>query len=819
MKKVFNVEGMSCAACQSHVQKAVSSLNGITSVNVSLLTNTMEVEWNEEILSQEEIEKAVHKAGYKAYIPKGNDSKTKKKDKALIRLIISFVFLLLLMYVSMGHMVGLPLPPFLDGEDHVFAFALAQLLLTLPAVIIYFHFFISGYKKLFKGAPNMDTLIALGATASLVYGIFALVRIYQGYQNDDMALVHQYHHQLYFESAAMILTLVSLGKYLEGLSKKKTTKAIQKMMDLAPKKARILVNQEEKEIAVEEVKLEDVVIIKKGESIPVDGVIISGSASIDESTMTGESLPVYKKEGDSVLSSSIINAGYIQIRATKVGEDTSIHTMIRLVEEASNSKAPISKLVDKISGIFVPVIISLSVLTFIIYLLIKTTFEEAFNYAISMLVIACPCALGLATPVAIMVGTGKGAELGLLVKNAEILEKAHSISTIVLDKTGTITESKPQVTDWLTFHNEDEKDVIYSLEKKSEHPLALALVSFLEKEGAKEKVVEDFTAENGKGLRATVDGHSYFIGNEKDVTFEDKEILKEGERLSKEGKTTLYITKDGKVVGLVAIKDQVKENVKETIATLRHRGVRVVMLTGDHLYTAQAIAKEVGIEDVRAEVLPTDKKDVVEELKKETKGLVAMVGDGVNDALALSSADLGIAIGGGSDIALESSDIVLLKKDLSGLISIMDLSKRVLNTIRGNLFWAFIYNCIGVVLASGILYPSLGIRLNPMIGSLAMSCSSLFVVLNALTIYGFKGNQKKNIERKEEMQMIETKVQVEGMMCAHCKKHVEDAALSVAHVLKAEASLENKELTVYSNEEINKDALIQKIKEAGYDAK
>lgn len=816
MKKTFCVEGMSCAACQSHVQKAVSNLKGVISVNVSLLTNTMEVEWNEDVLSTKEIEDSVHRAGYKAYLPQGK--KVLKKDKKLIKLIISFVFLLLLMYVSMGHMIGIPLPPFLDGENHVFAFALAQLLLTIPIVVIYFHFFTSGYKKLFKGAPNMDTLIALGATASLVYGIFALIRIYQGYQSDNMELVHQYHHSLYFESAGMILTLVSLGKYLEGLSKKKTTKAIQKMMDLAPKKARILIDQEEKEVAVEEVKCDDIVIIKKGESIPVDGIIIEGSASIDESTMTGESLPVYKKEGDSVLSSSIINAGYIHIRATKVGEDTSIYTMIRLVEEASNSKAPISKLVDKISGIFVPVIISLSLLTLIIYLLLKTPFEEAFNYAISMLVIACPCALGLATPVAIMVGTGKGAELGLLVKNAEILEKAHSISTIVLDKTGTITEGKPKVTDWLSFNDEDCKDEIYSLEKKSEHPLALALVSFLEKEEAKEKEVHAFEAEIGKGLRGEIEGHVYFIGNEKEVAFQDETMHQEGIRLSKEGKTTLYITKDDKVIGCVAIKDEVKENVKETIATLTHRGVRIVMLTGDHIYTAKAIAEEVGIQEVRAEVLPTDKKDVVEALKKETHGLVAMVGDGVNDALALSSADLGIAIGGGSDIALESSDIVLLKKDLSGLISVMDLSKRVLNTIRGNLFWAFIYNCIGVILASGILYPSLGIRLNPMIGSLAMSCSSLFVVLNALTIYGFKDGKKNKEEKKEKLTMVETKIQVQGMMCAHCKKHVEDAAMSMAHVLKAEASLENKELVVYSDQPIDKETLIQKIKEAGYDA-
>lgn len=822
MKKKFCVEGMTCAACQAHVQKAVDKLPGIIMANVNLLSNSMEVEWDEKVLSVEDIEKAVKNAGYKAY-PFQKDKKEKKKDVALIRLCISFVFLLLLMYVSMGHMVGLPLPPFLDGEEHVFAYALTQCLLTIPVIIIYFHFFISGYKKLFKGSPNMDTLIALGSTASFLYGIFAMVRIYQGMKSGNMELVHQYHHQLYFESASMILTLVSLGKYLEGLSKKKTTKAIQKMMDLAPKTANVIENGEEKNIPIEEVKLGMHLVVRKGEAIPVDGKIIKGSASIDESTMTGESVPVFKKEEDSVLSSSIISSGYIEIEATKVGEDTSIATMIRLVEEASNSKAPISKLVDKISGIFVPVIMSLSLLTFIIYLLCKTPFEEAFNYAISMLVIACPCALGLATPVAIMVGTGKGAELGLLVKNAEILEKAHSISIVVLDKTGTITEGKPKVTDWISFDEENYEDIVYSLEKKSEHPLAHALVSYLEEKKAHEVDVSDFHAEIGKGISGKVQDITYKVGNGKEALDVETSKLEIGQKFAKEGKTALYIYKENQIVGCIGIKDQVKENVKETIATLLHRGVRVIMLTGDHLETAKAIANEVGIQEVRAEVLPNEKQEVVKELKKETKGLVAMVGDGVNDALALTSADLGVAIGGGSDIAMESSDIVLLKKDLSGLVSIIDLSKRVLFTIRGNLFWAFIYNCIGVVLASGILYPSLGIRLNPMIGSLAMSCSSLFVVGNALTIYGFQRKKKKQTkvekEEKENEMMNTMKIEVNGMMCAHCKKHVEDAVNKLPGVVKAEASLEQKCVTLSYQGDLDRNLVIQCIIDAGYEAK
>ncbi len=819
MKKKFDVEGMTCAACQSHVQGAVSKVKGVQSVSVNLLSNSMEVDLNENECSIQDIERAVSQAGYKAYEHQ-KESRKKAKNHDLRKLLISFGFLLVLMYLSMGSMIGIPLPPFLSGEDHAFYHALSQLIFTIPIIVIYFRYFKSGFQKLFKGKPNMDTLIALGSSISFLYGIFAIIRIFQGWQSQDLELVHHYHHNLYFESSGMILTLVSLGKYLEGLSKKKTTTAIEKLMDLAPKYAKRLNGEIEETVLVEEIKKGDILVVYKGDAVPVDGVIIEGSASLDEATLTGESIPNYKEKGAEVLSSSIVVAGYFKMEAVKVGDDTSINTMIRLVEEASNSKAPISKLVDKISGVFVPIIICLSLLTFIIYLIIKTPFEDAFNYAVSMLVIACPCALGLATPVAIMVGTGKGAECGLLVKNAEILEKAHLIKTIVLDKTGTITEGKPRIIEWLSFDGHDHLSEVYSLEKKSEHPLAQAVVEYGEAHSARLLESTGFEAISGHGICGDIDHHHYYIGNLKGVNV-GEDIKNQMESFARSGATPLVITQDDIAIGLIVIKDQVKPNVVETIQALKQKNIRVIMLTGDNHLTAQAIANEVGIDEVMADVLPQDKQAVIESLKEDNRHLVAMVGDGVNDALALTSADLGVAIGGGSDIAVESSDIVLLRKELGDIISIIDLSKRVLNTIKGNLFWAFFYNCIGIVLASGILYPSLGIRLNPMIGSLAMSFSSVFVVCNALTIYGFKPHKSNiNISSKEEEKMNKTmEIVVEGMMCGHCKSHVEKAAKSVANVLDAEANLEKKNVVISYHDTVDRQAIIDAIKEAGYDAK
>ena len=817
MKQKFSIIGMSCAACVGHVNKAVVHLKGVNNVDVNLLSNSMVVDYDETVVNINDIINAVSDAGYGAKIyEKVNNNAALKKD--LHKLIIAFILLILLMYVSMGHMVGLPLPPFLTGHMNALWYALTQLVITIPVLIIYRKYFISGYKKLFKLAPNMDSLIAISATASMVYGIFAIVMISIGLVNSNMELVSEYHHNLYFESAAMILTLVSFGKYLEQLSKRKTTQAISKLMDLAPKKALILKGDKEVEVSVEEVKVDDLLVVKKGFAIPVDGVIVEGNAAIDEANITGESMPAQKGVNQVVYTSTIINSGYIVIKATKVGEDTSIANIIKLVEEASNSKAPISQLADKIASIFVPIVMAISLLSFVISIIVSRDFNLSFNFAISVLVIACPCSLGLATPVAIMVGTGVGASNGLLIKNAEILEKSHLIKTIVFDKTGTLTNGKPTVTDFINIDSDNDLlSIIYSMENRSEHPLASAITSYANEIGAKIIGITDFKAIEGQGIEAKFNKDIYYIGNASNVKI-DEQNQKKLEQLSKEGKTSLVVTKNNKLVAIIALKDEIKKNSVLAIHELQKMGIRTVMLTGDNKITAQTIADEVGISEVIAEVLPIDKQNVIESLKHDDKHLVAMVGDGVNDALALTTADLGISLKGGSDIALETSDIVLLRNDLLDVVNVINLSKRVLRTIKGNLFWAFFYNSIGIVLASGLLYPLWQIKLNPMIGSLAMSLSSVFVVLNALTINLFK--PKKYIENvKEEEEMKEIVLQVKGMMCEHCKKHVENALTKIPGVTRVEVSLKENSAKIYSTQELNRNDLINAVKDAGYEAK
>jgi P-type Cu+ transporter len=845
MKKKFDVVGMTCASCQAHVQKAVDSLDGIISCNVNLLSNNMEVEYDENKLDDEKIKKAVDDAGYKAILPNEKVINNNEKDYTLAKLITAIVLLLILMYFSMGNMMwGWASPAIFDHHQNPMGFALIQFILVLPIVYIYKNYFISGYKKLFKGHPNMDSLIAIGATFSLIYGIVALFMISYGTAgmiNDSSnydkyhQIVMTYHDSLYFESAGMILTLVSLGKYLEGLSKKKTTKALTKLMDLAPKKARVLIDGKESIIPVEKVNVNDIVIVKKGEAIPVDGIIVEGNASIDQSNITGESLPVYKSINNEVYSSTLISVGYIKIKATKVGEDTSIANIIKLVEEASNSKAPISKLADKVSGVFVPVILCIAVITFIVNMLLQSGFELSFNFAISVIVIACPCALGLATPLAIMVGTGKGAENGLLIKNAEILEKAHLIKTIVLDKTGTITEGKPSVTDYIEIvKNNDIYSILYSLEIKSEHPLAKSIIDYTKINNPHEKLVNEFNSIDGQGLEGIIDNKKYYIGNINyllENNIDIKDIEEKINNLSSEGKTTLVIVEDLKVIGIIAIKDRVKRNSIEAIKKLQDFGIDVVMLTGDNKLVAEAIGKEVGVKKIISEVKPQDKLNVINSLKTDDKHLVAMVGDGVNDALALSSADLGIAIGAGSDVALESSDIILLRNDLLDILNVITLSKRTINTIKLGLFWAFFYNFICVIIATGVFYyinPSW--KINPMIGSIAMSISSVSVCLNALTInfykpeksnnnVTFKNNEEVNVIKMEEKQMKELTIEVKGMMCGHCKKHVEDACLKVSGVSSANASLENNNVTVYYEKDVNKQDIVNSIIDAGYEAK
>lgn len=818
MKQKFNVEGMTCSACSVHVDKAVRKLDGVIDCNVNLLSNTMEVEYDESKVNNSDIEKAVKDAGYIAYTYILKQSK--KKDTALIKLIICFSLLVILMYITMGHMVGLHLPDFLSGTSNALRYASVQLILIIPILIIYNRFFVSGYKKLFKGAPNMDSLIALGATASIIYGIFAMIRMYQGLQVLDFALVDEYRKNLYFESAGMILTLVSFGKYLESMSKKKTTNAITKLIGLAPKTARVLINEEEVIIDAKDVKVDDIVIVKKGDLVPVDGVVIDGSASIEEANITGESMPVLKNKKDLVYSSTTCSAGYLKIKAVKVGEDTSISNIIKLVEEASNSKAPISKLVDKIAGIFVPVIISISIVTLIVSYLILKDFELSFNFAISVLVIACPCALGLATPVAIMVGTGKGAENGLLIKNAEILEKAHLVKTVVLDKTGTITEGKPKVVDYIIIDKTvDVLAVAYTLEIMSEHPLASAICDFAKKKYSDIYECDEYHQIDGFGISGIINNDEYYIGNDKifkEYNIVDNEIIHRINMLSKEGKTVLVVTKNKEVIGLFAIKDQVKPTSYQAVKALMGKGIKVVMLTGDNIATAKVIAEEVGIENVIAGVLPIDKQTIIKEEMNCCSGLVAMVGDGVNDALALTTADLGIAIGGGSDVALESSDIVLLRNDLLDVLNVINLSKRVLNTIKGNLFWAFFYNCIGIILATGLLY-GIGIKLNPMIGSLAMSCSSVFVVCNALTINFFKVEKVDKELTNINLDIKKVTLNVKGMMCEHCVKHVKDACEKVSGVSSATPSLEDNNVVIEYVGKINLELIIENITKAGYE--
>ncbi len=827
-KQSFDVSGMTCASCQAHVQKGVEKVEGVCSVNVNLLSNSMDVEFDENKTDENAIIKAVINEGYGASVKANKIDKNKnikKKDNDLLRLILSFIFLLILMYISMGHMMwGWVVPEFINMHHHPLSFALAQFILTLPIVIINNHYFVNGFKRLIKLSPNMDSLIAVGSSAALIYGVISLFLIAYGLETNNADMVEKYHMNLYFESGAMILTLVSLGKYLEKLSKRRTTTSIEKLIDLAPKTAVILKDNQEITVKVEDVKINDILIIKKGDIVPIDGTIIEGQGSFDESNITGESIPSYKSINDNVISSTILNNGYVKVRADKVGQDTSINTIIKLVEEASNSKAPISKLVDKVSLWFVPSIFLIAIATFIIYLATQQGFEEAFNHAITILVIACPCALGLATPVAIMVASGKGAQNGLLIKNAEILQNAHKINTVVMDKTGTITNGKPSVTDFVNINDDKELlEAIYSIENQSEHPLAEAINIYCLNNDAKLLPIEDYESILGKGLQAKINGYLYKIGNEKMMkSLQNSPYFSNFEELSRNGKTVLYISKDDELVGYFAIKDEIKTNSVKAIKELQDKGIKTIMLTGDNKTTAEAIAKECTIDEVIANVLPSEKADIINSLKTDDKHLVAMVGDGVNDALALTSADIGIAIAKGSDIAIESADIVLIRNDLYDVYNAIALSKRTIITIAICLFWAFFYNLIGVVFATGAI-PGIDSSMMPMIGSIAMSMSSVFVVLTALSINFFKVKRNKDninaikpMEEKRKMEEILLKVQ--GMMCEHCVAHVEKALLEVSGVKSAKADLKNNQ-AVICGENLNKDDLIKAIEGAGYKAK
>lgn len=850
MKRKFDVTGMTCSACSSRVEKTVNKLEGTTQVTVNLLTNSMQVEFDEDVIDEAGIIAAVEKAGYGASVQEEVKSEQKRKaeepkrdvvaealDNMRKRLIVSFVFLIPLMYVSMGHMVGLPLPGFLSGHSGAVSFAFTQFLLCLPIVYVNRNYFIKGFDTLFHLAPNMDSLIAIGSLASLVYGVFAIYRMSYGLGTGNMDLVKQYHMDLYFESAAMILALITLGKYLEARSKGKTSEAITKLMDLAPKTAIVERDGKQIEIAASDVEKDDIVIVKPGQSIPVDGVILEGTTSVDEAAITGESIPVEKEEGSTVIAATINKAGFIRVRATKVGDDTTFSQIIRLVEEASSSKAPIAKLADKIAGVFVPVVIAIAVIAGIVWFLSGATFEFALSIAISVLVISCPCALGLATPVAIMVGTGKGAEHGILIKSGEALETAHGIQSVVLDKTGTITEGKPVVTDVFTTGAVSEEEFIQiaeALEAKSEHPLAEAILRYATENKLSGKEAKDFQAIPGKGLYGTVDGTVYYAGNERLMEEQGIDTTAYGERLARyaeEGKTPLLFATKHKVVGIIAVADVVKPTSAAAIEEFKKMGIEVIMLTGDNKRTAEAIRKQLAIDTVIAEVLPHEKEQQIARLKEEGKR-VAMIGDGVNDAPALARADVGLAIGAGTDVAIESADIVLMKNDLLDAVTAIRLSKAVIRNIKQNLFWAFFYNSVGIPLAAGVLYPFFGLKLSPMFGAAAMSLSSVCVVTNALRLRFFKSDydrthaperetvvvrheeshEMNSESNKEENKMITVKI--EGMSCGHCTAHVEKALKAVVGDV-VDVKLEDK--AAYINAEISDEQIKEIITEAGYE--
>ena len=879
MKERFDVTGMTCSACSSHVEKSVSKLTGVENVSVNLLTNSMQVEFDENKLDTAGIIKAVEDAGYGAAVKdehakfgaktSGQSGSQENNGLSAVeqnvknmkkRLIVSLIFWIPLMYVSMGHMIyqwlNIPMPPFtmnfLHGNENAITYAFTQFLLLLPILIANQKYFKNGFKTLWHRSPNMDSLIAIGAGAAILYGIFAIYRIGYAMGHGDMMVVHQYAHDLYFESAGTILTLITIGKYLETKSKGKTSEAITKLLNLAPKTVTVVRDGVEQVIDATDVEKGEIFLVKPGESVAVDGIVLEGKSSFDESAITGESIPVPKQEGDTIVSASMNKSGLIRAKATKVGEDTTIAQIIRLVEEASSSKAPIAKMADKIAGVFVPTVITIALITGIIWLISGATFEFAMSTAIAVLVISCPCALGLATPVAIMVGTGKGAENGILIKSGDALETAHQIDTVVLDKTGTITQGKPVVTDIICAagKNADKTQLLQiagSLEKGSEHPLAEAIVNYCVTNNISLEKVTDFNALFGKGIEGTVSGTHYFAGNEK--MMEEKGISLSTEQknqiqaLAKQGRTPLLFADGKQFLGIVAVADVVKPTSKEAVQKFRDYGIHVIMLTGDNEVTAQAIKEQVGIDEVIAGVLPTQKEEKISALK-QAGHKVAMIGDGVNDAPALASADVGIAIGAGTDVAIESADIVLMKNDLLDAVGAVKLSKAVIRNIKENLFWAFFYNSIGIPLAAGVLYPLFQIKLNPMFGAAAMSLSSVCVVSNALRLRWVKLHDAKKTQIEPHQDVVAstiadinqhnaldnnikstnndkgestmtTTISIEGMMCAHCQAHVEKALKEVAGVTEVTVSLENKNAVVTGDASV--EALKQAVVDAGYE--
>lgn len=847
-KEQFDITGMTCSACSARIEKSVSKLSGIQEVSVNLLKNSMVASYDESVLNTPEIVRAVEKAGYGAFPKVPAQDKNKPRGRAAVpevstaqaeykqmkqRLLLSALFTIPLFYISMGHMMGWPLPGGLLGMENAMSFAFTQFLFLVPVVFINFKYYRMGFKTLFHGSPNMDSLIAIGSGAAIVYGIYAIYKIGIGLGHGDMAMVHSFTMDLYFESAGMILTLITFGKTLEARAKGKTSDAITKLMNLAPKTATVERDGQEIQVPIEEVCLGDTLIVKSGESVPVDGVVVEGFSAVDESALTGESIPAEKHVGDKVIGATINKSGYFKMQATKVGDDTTLAQIVRLVDEATSSKAPIAKLADKVSGIFVPIVITIALVAIVGWLLAGYGFEFALSIGISILVISCPCALGLATPTAIMVGTGKGATNGILIKSAEALETAHNVDTVVLDKTGTITQGTPAVTNILCGNGIRQKDLMQvaaSLEKLSEHPLADAIVSEAEKNGLAFLPVSDYKQIPGEGIIGRINGQLCMAGNRRLMAsngISDGDLLKLGEAMAVDGKTPLFFARAGQLIGVIAVADIVKPTSSQAVKELSAMGIEVVMLTGDNAKTAEAIRHQVGVDRVVAEVFPQDKEKEIRRLQGMGKK-VAMVGDGINDAPALARADVGIAIGAGTDVAIESADIVLMKSDLLDVSTAIQLSKLVIRNIKQNLFWAFIYNIIGIPIAAGLFYLSFSLKLNPMIGAFAMSFSSVFVVSNALRLRWFKAKHETYVNpivdkessrheiRKEERKM-EKVLNIEGMVCSNCVKHVHKALMEIPGIQEAVVELESKTAQVQLSQAVSDEVLKAAIEDAGYE--
>ena len=852
MKKKYLVSGMTCASCSAHVEKAVSALPHVKKAEVSLLTNSVTVTFDADQADDSAVIRAVEQAGYGASLPdsaareKKGEAKKKKADAPSfrLRLWVSFACLIPMMVISMYHMlfmaIGQPTPQFLDswlhGPENAVTFAFSQFLLLLPILLVNRNYFSGGFRSLWHRAPNMDTLIALGAAAAAGYGIFAIFRIGWGLGHHDFTMASQYSQNLYFESAGMILTLITLGKYFESRSRRKTGEAIEKLIGLVPETATLLREGQEVTIPAEEVVVGDLVIVRPGQKIPVDGVVTQGSSAVDESAVTGESIPAEKRVGDLVTGATVNKTGYLQFRAEKVGEDTTLSQIIRLVDEASSSKAPIAKLADRISGVFVPVVMAIAALTAVMWLLLGSSVEFALTSGIAVLVISCPCALGLATPVAIMVGTGKGAQNGILIKSAEALENAHLVKTVVLDKTGTVTQGKPHVTDILPAGGVSARELLQlaaSVESRSEHPLAESVLEAAAAEQIPILAAEEFEAHPGRGVSALVQGRRLIAGNEAmllEASIDTAELRKQALQLENDGKTPLWFAAGTRLLGVIAAADLLKPTSARAVRALQRMGMQVVMLTGDRRQTAEAIRRKLSIDRVVAEVLPQEKESVIRLLQKNgTK--VAMIGDGINDAPALSRADVGIAIGAGTDVAIESADIVLMKSDLLDAVAAFQLSRAVIRNIRENLFWAFFYNSLGIPLAAGVFISVTGWLLSPMFAAAAMSLSSVCVVTNALRLRWFKpsfgdaasnsarlpGEEKNKIEiEKQEDHLMKKIIAVEGMHCAHCKMSVEKALAAVEGVSSAAVDLKKKTAVVTLSAPVEDQFLRDAVEKAGF---